>query len=86
MQSRRPASWRQDPITITEAEALEECRQLRAQIYGSEEGVFEALKAVARVRSDCSSAKRDGDLGFFGRGEMQSKKSNVVSAFIYFML
>ena len=71
--SRRPASWRQDPIIISEAEAVEEARQLRSQIYASEAGVFEGLKAVARVRSDCSSAKRDGDLGYFGRGEMQSK-------------
>ncbi len=75
--SRRPASWRQDPITLTEGEALEECRQLRAEIYSNPAGVFEGLKAVARVRSDCSSAKRDGDLGYFGRGEMQSKVCEI---------
>ena len=30
-----------------------------------------AFAALARVNSDCSSAKNGGDLGAFGRGEMQ---------------
>jgi NIMA-interacting peptidyl-prolyl cis-trans isomerase 1 len=85
-QSRRPASWRQDPITITEAEALEECRHLRAQIYADPRGIFEGLKAIAKVRSDCSSAKRDGDLGFFERGQMQSKMSAWSQEFSIFCL
>ena len=71
--SRRPSSWRQEQITCTESEALEEIRAIRAEIYASELGVFEALKQKAAERSDCSSAKRDGDLGYFGPGEMQSK-------------
>lgn len=32
---------------------------------------MEELKKMAKVRSDCSSAKRSGDLGPFGRGKMQ---------------
>ena len=70
--SRRPASWRQATITCSEAEALEEIRRLRTDIYSSEMGVFEAFKLKAAERSDCSSAKRGGDLGYFGPGEMQS--------------
>lgn len=72
--SRRPSSWRQAHITCTESEALEEIREIRSQIYSSEMGIFEAFKLKAAERSDCSSAKRGGDLGYFGPGEMQSKK------------
>jgi len=71
--SRRPSSWRQSVITCSESEALEEIRSIRPQIYSSEMGVFEAFKLKAAERSDCSSAKRGGDLGYFGPGEMQSK-------------
>ena len=30
-----------------------------------------ALGELAVTESDCSSAKRNGDLGYFGRGQMQ---------------
>lgn len=70
--SRRPSSWRQSVITCTESEALDEIKSIRSQIYSSEMGVFEAFKLKAAERSDCSSAKRGGDLGYFGPGEMQS--------------
>lgn len=76
--SRRPSSWRQERITCTESEALEEIRAIRAEIYASELGVFEALKQKAAERSDCSSAKRGGDLGYFGPGEMQSKRKGRI--------
>jgi peptidyl-prolyl cis-trans isomerase NIMA-interacting 1 len=29
------------------------------------------LQELAKTESDCSSAKHGGDLGFFGRGQMQ---------------
>ncbi|EDO26281.1 predicted protein, partial [Nematostella vectensis] len=29
------------------------------------------LEDLAKTESDCSSAKNGGDLGFFGRGQMQ---------------
>lgn len=70
--SRRPSSWRQSVITCTEQEALDEIKLIRSQIYSSEMGVFETFKLKAMERSDCSSAKRGGDLGYFGPGEMQS--------------
>lgn len=79
--SRRPSSWRQEVITCTESEALEEIKRIRSEIYSTaaasstnsqEIEVFEVFKQRANERSDCSSAKRGGDLGFFGTGEMQS--------------
>ena len=81
--SRRPSSWRQEQITCTESEALEEIRAIRAEIYASELGVFEALKEKAAERSDCSSAKRGGDLGYFGPGEMQSKETTFNILYLY---
>ena len=80
--SRRPSSWRQERITCTENEALEEIRAIRTEIFSSEIGVFEAFKLKAAERSDCSSAKRGGDLGYFGPGEMQSKIINRKREFI----
>jgi len=65
--SRRPSSWRQETITKTYEEAMEELKAFREKIV-SEEASFGEL---ARQYSDCSSAKRDGDLGMFGKGQMQ---------------
>ncbi|NXQ02623.1 PIN1 isomerase, partial [Vidua macroura] len=63
-QSRRPSSWRQERITRSKEEALERYIQ---KIKSGEED-FESL---ASQFSDCSSAKAGGDLGAFGRGQMQ---------------
>merc|ERR1712080_248089 len=65
--SRRPSSWREDNITISKDEALAILKGYRAKIV-SGEATFEEL---ASEFSDCSSAKRGGDLGPFGRGQMQ---------------
>merc|ERR1712241_971433 len=65
--SRRPSSWREENITRTKEEALEILTGYRDQIV-KDEAKFEAL---ASEYSDCSSAKRGGDLGPFGRGQMQ---------------
>ena len=46
---------------------MKECIGFRAQIESGEVS-FEAL---AQRESDCSSAKRGGDLGYFGPKEMQ---------------
>eukprot|EP00092_Neocalanus_flemingeri_P024408 GFUD01026464.1.p1 GENE.GFUD01026464.1~~GFUD01026464.1.p1 ORF type:complete len:154 (+),score=48.28 GFUD01026464.1:58-519(+) len=65
--SRRPASWREDPITRSKEEALEILAGYRNRIV-NKEATFEEL---AGQFSDCSSAKKGGDLGMFGPGQMQ---------------
>ena len=66
-QSRRPSSWREEKITRTKEEALALIKDYRDKIQ-SEQATLEEL---ATELSDCSSAKRGGDLGFFARGAMQ---------------
>jgi peptidyl-prolyl cis-trans isomerase NIMA-interacting 1 len=72
--SRRPSSWRMPKITQTLDEAKEELNGL-LEILLEEEGNPKELQAtfeeLARTESDCSSAKRGGDLGYFGRNKMQ---------------
>jgi NIMA-interacting peptidyl-prolyl cis-trans isomerase 1 len=72
--SRRPSSWRQEKITQSKEEATEDLLGL-LEILQEEEGNASELQAtfeeLARTESDCSSAKRGGDLGFFGRRKMQ---------------
>lgn len=65
--SRRPSSWREDNITRTMDEAKQLVMEYREKIASGEE-LFEDL---AQKYSDCSSAKKGGDLGFFSRGQMQ---------------
>jgi len=65
--SRRPSSWREENITKTKEEALQILKGYRHQIT-SGQATFEEL---ASKHSDCSSAKKGGDLGMFGPGQMQ---------------
>ncbi|XP_077185428.1 peptidyl-prolyl cis-trans isomerase NIMA-interacting 1 isoform X2 [Paroedura picta] len=65
-QSRRPSSWREEKITRSKEEALELINGYIQKIKSGED--FETL---ASQFSDCSSAKAGGDLGAFGRGQMQ---------------
>lgn len=62
--SRRPSSFRSPHITRTEEEAVEALERLNIVDV-------EQFRTMARDMSDCSSAKQSGDLGWFGRGEMQ---------------
>ncbi|XP_028263242.1 peptidyl-prolyl cis-trans isomerase NIMA-interacting 1 [Parambassis ranga] len=66
-QSRRPSSWRDQNITRSKDEALELIQKYIEKIKSGDES-FESL---ASQFSDCSSAKNGGDLGLFGRGQMQ---------------
>lgn len=65
--SRRPASWKSENITRSKEEALEILKQHQQTIKSGEK----TLSEIAKTESDCSSAKRGGDLGFFERGAMQ---------------
>ncbi|GAB6024974.1 hypothetical protein CHUAL_010069 [Chamberlinius hualienensis] len=65
--SRRPFNLKDEKITRTQEEARELIDGYRQRIV-SGDAKFEDL---ARDHSDCSSAKRGGSLGTFGRGVMQ---------------
>lgn len=71
--SRRPSSWRQEVITRSKEEAIEELTKYIDQINNGE-ATFEDL---ASEYSDCSSYKRGGDLGSFARGQMQKPFEEV---------
>jgi len=66
-ESRRPSSWREDKITRSKEEALEILTGYREQVVNGAASFAE----LATRYSDCSSAKRGGDLGPFTRGAMQ---------------
>lgn len=71
--SRRPSSWREDNITRKKKQAVALIQNYIEQIKSGDES-FEELAAQF---SDCSSAKKGGDLGFFGRGQMQKSFEDV---------
>jgi NIMA-interacting peptidyl-prolyl cis-trans isomerase 1 len=73
-ESRKPSSWRQKEITITKEEAtkqLTELMHLLDEVRADPEELRATFEELARTESDCSSAKRGGDLGFFTRKKMQ---------------
>lgn len=65
--SRRPSSWREQNITRSKEQAIEVLRGYQREINGSPEKFAE----LAGKYSDCNSARNGGDLGWFGRGQMQ---------------
>ncbi|PAA76261.1 hypothetical protein BOX15_Mlig003072g5 [Macrostomum lignano] len=65
--SRRPSSWKEQTVTRSQEEAEAMVKEFRRRIV-SGEASFEQL---AELESHCNSAKRGGDLGAFGRGQMQ---------------
>ncbi|KAM3073641.1 peptidyl-prolyl cis-trans isomerase Pin1 [Clarireedia jacksonii] len=67
--SRRPSSWREAEITRTKEEAMSIILQHEARIRAG----TSSLGDLAVSESDCSSARKMGDLGFFGRGDMQKE-------------
>lgn len=64
--SRRPSSWREENITRSKDESRAILEDYRKQIEAGDA----TLEELAQQFSDCSSAKRGGDLGMFGRGEL----------------
>jgi NIMA-interacting peptidyl-prolyl cis-trans isomerase 1 len=73
--SRRPSSWRhKGTITSTKEQAIKDVRELLEILQDVQQDPVElraTFEELARTESDCSSAKRGGDLGFFGRKKMQ---------------
>ena len=69
--SRNPVSRRTgNATTIDPASALSELQSYESRIKSSS-SISSAFSKYATERSDCSSFKNGGDLGFFGRGMMQ---------------
>jgi NIMA-interacting peptidyl-prolyl cis-trans isomerase 1 len=64
--SRRPASWREPKITRTHSEAELLIKGYQAQIKAYEAGETgpdaKSLSELATTESDCSSARKGGDL------------------------
>ncbi|KAL3799160.1 hypothetical protein HJC23_002288 [Cyclotella cryptica] len=68
--SRNPVSRRTgEAVMISPQQALAELQRYEAKIKA--EGIDTAFPKYAAERSDCSSYRNNGDLGFFGRGMMQ---------------
>lgn len=67
--SRRPSSWREAEITRSKDEAMDIIKAHEAKIKSG----ATSLGDLAPTESDCSSARKRGDLGYFGRGDMQKE-------------
>ncbi|XP_022107757.1 peptidyl-prolyl cis-trans isomerase Pin1-like [Acanthaster planci] len=65
--SRRPSSWKEEKITRTKEEAIKLLKGFREAIVNEQV----SFASLASTESDCSSARKGGDLGFFGPGQMQ---------------
>jgi len=80
--SRRPSSWRVKDITQSKEESIAQINEIRTRLedvldkrgYAAMEDLF---RQIAAVESDCGSAERGGDLGLFGRGQMQKAFENA---------
>jgi NIMA-interacting peptidyl-prolyl cis-trans isomerase 1 len=75
-ESRRPSSWRELTITRSKDEAKEILLAYEQRIRTGET----TLGELAKTESDDSSAKKNGDLGFFGRGDMQKEFEDAAFA------
>ena len=71
--SRRPSSWRVPNITDTKEKAISDLLELQSILLdiSDPKELRATFEEFAKTESDCSSAKRGGDLGFFGRKKMQ---------------
>lgn len=75
-ESRRPSSWKTADITRTKQEAIEMLKGYESKIKSGEVKLGE----LAKSESDCSSARKEGDLGYFGRGQMQKEFEDAAFA------
>lgn len=67
--SRRPSSWREAQITRSKDDAMAIMQNHESKIRSG----ATSLGDLAVTESDCSSARKRGDLGFFGKGDMQKE-------------
>jgi len=67
--SRRPSSWREAQITRSKDDAMSTILAHETRIRSGQVSLGE----LAVSESDCSSARKMGDLGFFGKGDMQKE-------------
>jgi len=74
--SRRPASWREAQITRTKEEARSILEAHEKVIQSGDK----SLGDIAMKESDCSSARARGDLGYFGKGDMQKEFEDAAFA------
>lgn len=64
---RRPSSWKEETITRSKEDAIEKLKSYQEEIERGDT----TLEQLAYENSDCSSHAKGGDLGYFGRGQMQ---------------
>lgn len=74
--SRRPSSWKETNITRTKEEAIDLLKGYEQQIKSGQT----TLGELAKSESDCSSSRKNGDLGFFGKNMMQKEFENAAFA------
>ena len=74
--SRRPSSWREADITRSKEDAIKILQGHERRIKSGQTSLGE----LAQSESDCSSARKQGDLGFFGRKEMQKEFEDAAFA------
>lgn len=74
--SRKPSSWKTAEITRTKEEAMSIILGYEAKIRAGSVH----LADLAVEESDCSSARKRGDLGYFGRGDMQKEFEDAAFA------
>lgn len=66
--SRKPRSWKSpDGISLSRDDAIAKMKTFQKQIINGEVNFADLTQA----ESDCSSHSNGGDLGFFGKGQMQ---------------
>lgn len=80
--SRNPSSWRNRDITLTRNDAVAELEEVRSILAEVAEGndakeLRATFEELARTESDCSSARKMGDMGYFGRKKMKPNFEKV---------
>lgn len=69
---KKPTSWREEKITCSKDEAAQYLAGLRTKLEAlGDAELRQKFEELARLESDCKSAKKGGDLGPFERNMMQ---------------